>query len=142
MKSIFIAFIFWAQAPQYTFALDVNASWQPVYSGFGGLSLYKLDSIINCSYSGIVTDDLKRYYEEILEEIPASNEHIKEYFRAIQFSKKRETKIPIVFQINTTWQQPKKNLSITCCEHLPFHASMALKGFNKFYINPKMRMQY
>lgn len=101
--------------------------WIPVYSAFGGLALYKTAAITQFSYSGTITEDLKDYYEKIFISLPPTNLELKKYKKSF---KNKTTFLPLIF---------KKTI---CCEHLPFHASMALHGYGKFYINPKMIMSY
>lgn len=40
-----------------------NNPWIPVYSGFGGIAIYKIASIKGCRYSGVVTKALERQTE-------------------------------------------------------------------------------
>lgn len=94
------------------FSLKDN-SWIPVYSAFGGLAIYKTATIISFSYSGRITEDLKKYYQKILQPLSAKKSSSQKR-RSIQFKEK------------------------TCCEHLTLHASMAMHGYNKMYVNPLM----
>jgi len=108
---------FWQGLKTSWFKLS-ESRWPEVYSAFGGLAIYKTDTIRKFSYSGTVTKDLKKYYQKIL-----------------------GTK-QIEFQQNCmTWQKPD-DTTIAVCEHVTLHASMALKGYDTFYINPKLLMRY
>ncbi len=107
-------------------------NWVPVYSAFGGIAIYKTKTILKFSYSGVPTNDLAKYYEMILEAVSTDNAQLQKY----SYLLKNQGLIvkgpfPIVFQPN-----------LPCCEHVPLHASMALQGFNKMYVNPKMKMCY
>lgn len=118
-------------------------SWRPVYSAFGGLAIYKMKSILNFSYSGLVTLDLQEYYKKILLESLKDNKQIQSYLQLNGLTASRDlTKVPIIFRNNTFNEFPAGYQPITCCEHVPLHASMALNGFGKFYVNPKMVMRY
>ncbi len=108
---------FWQGLKTSWFSLS-DSRWPEVYSAFGGLALYKTATIKQFSYSGKVTKDLKKYYKKIL-----------------------GTK-NFTFQQNCmSWQQPDDK-TVAVCEHVALHASMALKGFGTFYINPKLIMRY
>jgi hypothetical protein len=123
--------------------LNAYHSWVPCYSAFGGLGIYRRKSLLNVSYSGLVTEDLRGYYTEIVKNLSLNENHLKLYF---QLNGEREIfnlKNPsLKFVRNTIWESPWDYTEITCCEHVPLHASMALKGHGKFYINPRMIMQY
>lgn len=110
--------------------------WSSVFSAFGGLGIYKRSSLLGSSYSGVVTEDLKRYYEIISDSVPESNFQLKQY--------RLREESEIVFIPNAP--RPEGILKacdkIICCEHVTFHAAMALQGFGKFYVNPKMKMYY
>ena len=93
-----------------------GSEWVPAYSAFGGMAIYHTASILGARYSGVVTEDLKRYYAQILG-------------RPVQF---REN------SIREYWDPEKRSPVPLCCEHLTLHASMALRGHGKFFINPKM----
>ncbi len=130
---------------------DVQLTWfkietdrlKPVYSAYGGLAIYKKDVITQFRYSGTVTKDLKRFYRKIIQEAEISNPQIQKYLKFIgKGPYKRRELIPILFTKNTPWNQPRKYDKITCCEHLPLHASMSVNGYDKFYIHPRMYMYY
>ncbi len=117
--------------------------WQPVYSAFGGLAIYKTSSLFPFSYSGIVTEELRAYYKAILCSLPQDHEYINRYLDLIGIARlSQRSKIPILFRINNHGEHSDDYPAVTCCEHVPLHASMAVHGFGKIYINPKMRMYY
>ena len=119
-----------------------QTKWERVWSGFGGLAIYRTSVLKQFSYSGIVTKDLEKYYEIILNSIDKDNEQLQKYCEKISFDRYQNLKIPVIFCQNTLdWQRPDKH-SISCCEHLTLHASMALNGYDKFYINPQLILQY
>lgn len=117
--------------------------WKPVYSAFGGLAIYKKDVITQFRYSGTVTKDLKKFYRSIIREVDTSNPQMQKYLKWLgKGSFRYREQIPVKFQNGTPWNQPKKYKKITCCEHLPLHASMFVNGHNKFYVHPGMFMYY
>ncbi len=118
-----------------------GSDWAPAFSAFGGLAIYKTASMLTFSYSGKVTPDLKRYYKkQIIPLLPADNGHLKQYLRRIKRGTK--TKIPVIFRTNCPKEHPKNYKPVTCCEHVPLHAAMAMHGYGKIFINPKMFMYY
>lgn len=117
--------------------------WVPCYSAFGGLAIYKFQSIIPFFYSGTVTEDLKQYYKIILQSLSTTHTFVKSYLKILNLNNEDNlSNIPIVFRDNFSWEHDEGFHGITCCEHVPLHASMATHGFRKFYINPQMRMIY
>lgn len=115
----------------------------PVYSAFGGLAIYKMDSILPFSYSGRVTEDLTRYYREILSSMAIEHPHAKLYLSGVGLGFTRDlSRIPIIYRRNTRWESPNHYPYPTCCEHVTLHASMAVHGFGKLYINPKLLLHY
>ncbi|MBS0634271.1 MAG: hypothetical protein JSR37_02265 [Verrucomicrobia bacterium] len=126
---------FWRIVDSSPFRVDTQ-SWPLVYSAFGGLAIYKRDTIIKFSYSGVVTKALKRYYEQIMASLPIDHPHL------VAYSALNSKKSGIIFRKNClNWQDPKDR-SKTVCEHVTLHAAMALKGYRTFYINPKLIMVY
>jgi glycosyltransferase involved in cell wall biosynthesis len=107
------------------FILRRNAPLRPVYSSFGGLALYKREVITRYSYCGTVTELLDKYYRKILDRIDRSLPILQFYLES-----QADGKIPLIYRGNT------------CCEHVTLHAAMALDGYDKFFINPKMVMNY
>lgn len=117
-------------------------AWQPVYSAFGGLAIYKTKSIIESSYNGSVTESLAQYYNNILKNTPLTNEQYEAYLKLNGIDSALNKNIPIIFRKNTPWHQPNSYPQVTCCEHLPFHASMVKNGYGNIYVNPKMIIYY
>lgn len=111
--------------------------WVSVYSAFGGFALYKTATITQFAYSGTVTEDLKLYYENIVSSLPENHPDLQKYKK---LSKNKYSKASVFFQENTPEQG--HSFDVTCCEHIPLHASMAVHGYDKIFINPKMKMIY
>jgi hypothetical protein len=115
-----------------------------VYSAFGGLAIYKRASILPFTYSGTVTEELSLLYREILSAMEEEHPQATRYRLEIGKGYKEHplSQLPIRYQCNTRWESPKGYPNPTCCEHVPLHASMALHGFGKIYINPKLLLHY
>lgn len=127
---------FWPELWKSWFSISDADNWIPVFSAFGGLAIYKTQSILNFYYSAHPTEDLKNYYQQILHSISLTNSHLQRYLSLMNMNINDLSHVPIEFQLDD------QNNSGVCCEHLPIHASMALHGYGKFYINPKMIMHY
>jgi len=126
------------------FSLIGSTEWIPVYSAFGGLAIFKTESVLKFSYSGIVTQDLKKYYQKILLEVSQFDPtfQLDRYLllQAHQLIHPVDiSKVPILFQQHSRWESPNHRArNIVCCEHIPLLASMALNGFGKIFINPQL----
>ena len=131
---------YWTKRVGETWFTIHQQEWLPVYSAFGGLAIYKTRSILPFQYSGTVTDDLKKYYREIFRAAPKRDPEITKYLEIIKRQKiNNVSEVPIVFQHNIPSERPANYQPVTCCEHVTLHASMAIHGFGKFFINPKMK---
>lgn len=145
------------------FILDPNGSWRKVYSAFGGMGIYKRESIQGCRYSGVVTRDLEMAvlrwlklaheiknvcfledYDKLLREARIIN-----LFTA-RLGNRKALPDEIGVRLNNAFGMgkvvwfsctPKKTLPWTC-EHVPFHASMALRGRDKIFINPRWKSHH
>ncbi len=116
--------------------------WHPVYSAFGGLGIYKRQSLLNALYSGLATWDLQKYMSQIIQKTSKENKDLKYYAEINGINLDLDLKdVPIVFRYNSIGTA-ENSPWVTCCEHLPFHALMSLQGHGNFYINPKMVMKY
>jgi len=135
--------LWWSELPPSHFRLAEEEHWIPVYSAFGGLAIYKTESILPFAYSGVVTEELRQYYRQIVLGLSLQSYPLQQYCK--QSLRKKFTdiaQIPIQFRTNTHWEHPPYFRTPTCCEHVPLHASMALHGFGKLYVNPKMVFRY
>lgn len=125
---------FWRLIAQNPFAIEKNQPPYKIYSGFGGIAVYKRKSLYNCTYSGVVTEDFKTFMHHILNnEIDKTNRSYDLYKKII---KKNTTPIPVIFKNNSGYNGP------TVCEHSILHAQMYLHGHNKIYLNPRMLCFY
>ena len=146
-------------APSFKKIFDPNSSWSRVYSAFGGIGIYKRESMKGCKYSAIVTPDLERSivnwiqnresfllkeYEEILKSYPILDIKSERLYRL------HPSITPIGMRLfnehglgQITYFSCKTFQSLPCtCEHVTFHASMSLLGKDKLFINPRLRIRH
>lgn len=113
------------------------------YSAFGGMAIYKTATLLKFRYSGTVTKDLEDYYKKITAELPQDHRDVQKYLKKMRVQKVEDlADLPLSFEHNAPLEHPDDYEPVTCCEHVPLHATMALSGHGKFYINSKMIMQY
>lgn len=141
--------------------LKIKDPWYPVLSAFGGMGIYKRKAVMGCRYSGVVTEDVEKLAERIIEKgkkekHPAILQYLKE---------KKEIRhiirLPEITSAMTQYKDPQSGFLIgvkenglvyrmsggvfqypTLCEHVPLHASMILNGHDKLYINPAILLHY
>lgn len=143
------------------FSLSRNDDWYQVYSAFGGCGIYKKSSIEGCRYSAVVTQDLEKSAQDIIEQGKLTNHPaIVKYLLGLKKLQKQiilSSPTPhlsqikdsltgivlfncpnsLIWKMNSfTYQYP------VVCEHVPFHASMIVKGHGKIFINPRMVFIY
>lgn len=125
------------------FFMLTGHEWRSAFSAFGGLAIYKTASILPFSYSGCVTKNLRKYYSNIILSISPDNSQLDHYLKPHRLDPNCDlSTVPIIFRDNHSADHPANYGVITCCEHVPLHASMAIYGFGKFYINPEMYLRY
>jgi hypothetical protein len=109
-----------------------------------------------CRYSGVVTEDMEFLVSKWLDEARQTGDVclLKEYEELLVNAKivdlsgpflQRREEYPTDLGVrmpggNVVWFScmPKDTLPWTC-EHVPFHASMILRGHDRIFINPKIR---
>lgn len=142
--------------------LSQTSNWLPVYSAFGGCGIYKKSSVIDCWYSGLVTEDTEKIMHHLVDEGIANShpqallyqeklKQTKEYiyiyigYPSNQLDPQNSNAgiiinpltNPIIWRMNTSmFKYP------SICEHVPFHASMIIRGHDKLYINPRLIFVY
>ena len=138
--------------------LTKQNSWYPVYSAFGGCGIYKKASIQGCRYSGLASADLEIHAKKLLEEKEHPqvlkylrfNAHLEGIYQ-IEEAKPHllsilNPQIGIILHNNPDaliWRMSSfVNQYPSVCEHVPFHASMIVRGHDKLYINPKLIFRY
>lgn len=125
--------IFWQQLEKHKIKFDVGSKIKKVYSAFGGIAVYRKVAIKNCVYWGYETADFRQFMGTIVNKMSFNNAQYKAYQDVIGI---RGHPLPIRFQANCGYDGP------VVCEHSTFHASMALRGFDKIFINPDMICTY
>lgn len=129
--------------------LDENIDLVPVISAFGGLAIYKRQSIQDCCYSGTVNYELYRLTKCLLRDgLKNGNKQVRFYFKhkspllvngalmgAVLFEEKGSD-MPIPWRNNSGYNYP------VCIGHAAFHAAMANRGFHKIFVNPRMKTHY
>lgn len=136
------------------FILDRDGPWKKVYSAFGGLGIYKREALKGCRYSGVVTEDLERVAQQWLEKCGEEVCFFKEYKELLEKTVpidmagerlKNRNALPEEIGVRmpkgkVVWFSCSPNTTIPwTCEHVPLHASMIVHGFDKLFINPKIR---
>ena len=130
--------------------------WIRVYSAFGGLGIYKRETLRGCRYSGIVTPDLDFLMKKIIDS-HLDHPRVLEYYTSlesldnIQILNTPQPGLPYFIQRNwgfkisadseIIWRMGDITLQYpVVCEHVPLHATMTKNGHDKFYIVPKIRL--
>jgi glycosyltransferase involved in cell wall biosynthesis len=140
--------------------LKSTSGWYPVYSAFGGCGIYKKDSIKDCFYSSLVTDDLASSLERLIQKDEKNHAMVRKYLNDIGNLKKiiailhpspdmpNITDPQIGIRTNQdpnsiTWRMSTDVYKYPAvCEHVPFHASMIVRGHDKLFINPRLVFHY
>jgi hypothetical protein len=133
--------------PQINVRLNETQELIPVYSAFNGMGIYKLPSIKDCRYSGVVTKDYETYVKNVIASDP-QNPSVKYYLKS-----KKQTHYDGALIGMYIHEKPDKNADIffrcsngynypILTEHVPFHMSMRLRGHDKLFINPRMKIFY
>jgi len=143
---------------QKQFKTHIKDDWHLVYSAFAGCAIYKKSSIKNCRYSGLVTTHLAELYNRLILK-HATHPLVQQYINGLASFKQvidveeclgAEIKDPaigiasdiypdeIIWRIDSvfTYKYP------VACEHVNFHAAMALNGHDKLFINPRLLFYY
>ncbi len=143
----------------HTLTLTKKDDWYPVLSAFGGCAIYKKEALRGCSYSGLVSKELGIFYQKIIDRNP-DHGLIKSYLNNYKTTKKRvfidyahaelpdiiDKKVGIIIPDSSddiVWRMSSfvyKYPSV--CEHVTLHAQMALNGYDKLYINPRLIFRY
>lgn len=139
--------------------LTEQDDWYPVYSAFGGCGIYAKQAIQGCRYSALVTPDLGRFCIDIIMNNP-SHPLVQKYYYDLQQATRR-VKIDEPDIALPDERDPQTIVSIagisdpimwrmssfvykypSVCEHVPFHASMIIRGYDKLFINPRLIFRY
>lgn len=133
-----------------------HGKWRPVYSAFGGLGIYKRDSIKNCTYSAFITKELEQAILNWIDRAPENTYLLKEYYAKIanstiydlENSSQKVELNPLTTGVRLhpplgvgqlVWFAFSKKCPMpNTCEHIPFHAAMAANGYDKIFVNPRI----
>ncbi len=139
-------------------SLSQKDPWYPVYSAFGGCGIYKKSSIQGCRYSALATADLEAHAKKLMEK--RGHPQILKYrtfnknLEAIHLVEEATPHLPLILnpQIGVVlhpgpdaliWRMSSFVYQFpSVCEHVPFHASMIVRGYDKLYINPRLVFIY
>ncbi|BDC34788.1 hypothetical protein Noda2021_07460 [Candidatus Dependentiae bacterium Noda2021] len=105
-----------------------------VYSAFGGVAIYKRESLRDCYYTGFVTQDLEWLMQEIINNKMSTDHQFYQCYRNAIGN--RPAPLPIIFIPNCGYDSP------VVCEHSTLHASMIKKGHDKLFVNPNLICRY
>lgn len=143
----------------FNLKLTTESQWYPVYSAFGGCGIYKKSSIVGCRYSGLVTNDLATLYHQIIITKP-KNKIVQQYLFSLRNLRQTifiENPSPVLSAIhdsnigiitnnlpkNIVWRINSEAYKYPAlADHVPFHASMIVRGHNQLFINPRLVFHY
>ena len=142
--------------------LTKTKHWKRVISGFGGLAIYKRNSIKNARYSAYITKNLekiltKAIYKKINAPPKEKRENLKHTPFLAEYLKK--TRRMPCYRINDKYIHADSSKGVIIdslckageicwfgidlgnprpwtCEHINFHADMIADGFDRIYFNP------
>ena len=124
---------FWHELHRTPFKIT-SQSFKKILAGFGGVAIYKKESIRNFRYCGYVTKDVEILMDFIINNTMPKNHPQYILYKSIINSS--DERLPIIFQACCGYDSP------VMCDHSPLQASMVLQGFDKIYLNPAMICQY
>ncbi len=136
--------------------IDKKGPWKRVYSAFGGLAIYKREALKGCKYSGVVTKDLEKMMELYLQSLNPKTcyydlyQELRNFFPVVNLEKgllnrakyPNEVGVRLCHPLGLgkiVWFSCTDNYTLPAiCEHIPLHASMALHGYDKLFVNPRL----
>lgn len=143
--------------------LTERNNWYPVTSAFGGMGIYKKKAIEGCRYSATVTPDLEALLKMQVLQGEAEDHFEVRIYREKLKRLKQVMAIPELKKDLYRFDHTKDEFGFTLgtkddglvflmssgigqypsvCEHVPFHASMILRGYNRLYIDPNLVLHY
>ncbi len=126
----------WWQSIRWS-VIDLNSPWQPVYSAFNGMAIYKRESLKGSKYSGTVTPDLEIAVKRWMDLAEEQGHPYVDLYRMVDGYVISDSPYGL------SWFNPRgPSFMPEVCEHVALHASMANKGHGKFFINPKLLTYY
>ncbi len=132
----------WVDLRDQWFTLTEN-DWVPIYAGYGGMAIFKTESVLKFSFSGFVNDDFKKFYKKIFPSLSKTNPQVQQYLALNNIDPQLPMEqVPVIFRKNTEWEIYNGGDQVTCCDINALQASMFVNGFDKFYVNPNLIMRY
>jgi hypothetical protein len=146
----------WWRRPK-VLQLDITDEWYPVYSAFGGCGVYRKEALRNCCYSSFVTSDMACVYEQIMNSTVVSP-GVRQYYETLYCTER--VYLPEPRHSNSEIRDPSVGIMLdptpelvwrmnsfvykfpVTCEHVALHFSMIAHGFNKLFINPRLKFYY
>lgn len=124
--------------------LTKNDDLYSVFSAFGGCGVYNRDAITGIFYSAIVNSDLALLYKELMLYHPRTRKAAN-----IDIDIRNVNKLTFEDSIRVK-EAPEINWRCSSfvynypsvCEHVTFHASMIKAGYDRLFINPKLKFTY
>jgi hypothetical protein len=102
--------------------------WIKVDSAYGGLAIYQLRTIRGTYYSGIYSKNLRNKLKEYIEDQSFNDWGNLEDVVQIKFTE--------IEKFLNFYKNPLFN--IFTCEHILFHLELQKKGYNRFYVDPRL----
>lgn len=129
---------FWKELKQFPILFQQNMPPLKIYSGFGGIAIYRREALKGSEYSGCVTENLETFVSMMFKkELIQHTVHYKEYKKSFDLKNMMiNGDLPIKFKANTSYDEA------VVCEHVTLHASMFLRGYGNIYMNPAMICSY
>jgi hypothetical protein len=110
--------------------------WFKIESAFGGLAIYKRNSIINSVYKGRIA---KEYVQKILKDTYRQDLIFKR-FSQNQFKLLRKNLKKLKEWELSGFKKDFDLFNYYMCEHVQFHYDMIQKGHDKIFINPSLKV--
>jgi hypothetical protein len=123
--------------PAISASIAQDSPPRQVFNAFGGLAIYRSVHIRGLRYSGVVTLDLHLMNLQICHAFPenpyvlAAKEKPTTHWQGAQIGMYMFDR-ELFYHNNSGYNYP------VVCEHVPFHASMAVRGHGRFFIIPQL----
>lgn len=150
---------YWTRLSEIYDRLSLQGAWRRVYSAFGGLGIYKRESIRGCRYSGVVTRDMEKVVLSWLAQAENNPNtcFLQDYKKRLatwtiidlkekRLADRKEFPEELGMRLHNkhglgqvVWFSCNKHSTLPwTCEHITLHASMALQGHANIFINPRL----
>jgi hypothetical protein len=121
--------------------LDILSPPKKVMSGFAGLAIYRASCVRGLRYSGVPTADLNTVYRRFLTKHP---QHPMSRLALQPSITHKEGALLGVYLFESKeeggfWYRNNSGYNFpVVCEHVPFHASMIVRGFDQIVLMPSL----